>query len=193
LKIAGIILAAGESRRLGTAKQLLIWLGKPLIWHVARLAINSKLDPIIMVTGCRHADIEAAVKGMPVVIAYNKKWKEGQSSSIKRGLSELPETIDACIFFLSDQPQIPLLLVQDVIKMFFIKRSEIVAPRVSGRRGNPVLFGHSTFTDLLNLKGDEGGRKIFDRHRVEYKEWDDEMILLDVDTEESYQILLRMH
>jgi len=164
-----------------------------LIWHVARLAINTNLTPVILVTGCKHEDVEAAVKDLPVLIAYNDEWNVGQSSSIKRGLEELPETTKACIFLLSDQPQIPNSLISVILKRFNEHRSAIIAPRVNGKRGNPVLFDRSTFPELLKLKGNEGGRMIFDRREVDYIEWDDESILIDVDTEESYQQLLRLH
>lgn len=163
-----------------------------MIWHVTRLAINNNLTPIIVVTGCKHKDVEAVVNDLPLIITYNDGWKVGQSSSIRRGLEELPETTQACLFLLSDQPQIPISLVRLIIKRFNEHKSAIIAPRVNGKRGNPVLFDRSTFPELLKLKGNEGGRMIFDKHEVDYIEWDDESILIDVDTEESYQKLLRL-
>lgn len=129
---------------------------------------------------------------MHIHSAFNKQWKKGQSSSIKQGLAEIHETIDACIFFLSDQPQIPVTLVRSLINRYIAKKAEIVAPLVNGKRGNPVLFDASTFSDLLTLNNNEGGRKIFDRHPINYLEWDDAGILLDVDTKENYEELLRM-
>ncbi len=136
--------------------------------------------------------LRMAINKLPVKIVYNDRWSEGQSTSIIRGLGELPDTTRACFFFLSDQPQIPQELVKKVIDRYDDKKSFITAPRVLGRRANPVLFDRATFPELLKLKANAGGRVIFDRYVVDYLDWEDESILIDVDTEESYQQLLRL-
>ncbi len=189
-KIAGIILAAGESRRLGTPKQLLTWRGEPLVKHVVRLAQKCHLDPVIVVTGYKWIDIAMGYNGLPAVLdIVNPDWREGQSSSIRTGLGFLEKDVDACLFFMSDQPQIPLRLVKKIIKKYITDRPMIVAPRVEGRRGNPVLFDRSTFKALKKLNGNEGGRKLFEKYPVTYVEWKDASILLDVDTLDDYRKL----
>jgi molybdenum cofactor cytidylyltransferase len=189
-KIAGIILAAGESSRLGTPKQLLLWRGEPLIKHVVRLAIKSQLKPVIVVTGYQWLEIGMALNGLgKIIIAGNADWSKGQSTSIRYGISFLDKDVDACVFFMSDQPHIPLRLVKKITKKYIHDRATIVAPRVGEKRGNPVLFDRITFKELKKLEGNEGGRKLFDQYHVEYVEWKDASILIDVDTMDDYQQL----
>lgn len=191
-KIAGIILAAGESSRLGTPKQLLLWRGETLLASVVHLALKSKLDPIIVVTGYQGLEIGLTLAGLgKVMVTVNTHWAEGQSTSIRSGLDSLDiwKDIDACIFFMSDQPQIPVRLVKKIIKKYIHDRPMIVAPRVEGRRGNPVLFDHSTFKALRKSEGNEGGRRLFEEYPVTYVEWKDASILIDVDTLDDYQKL----
>jgi molybdenum cofactor cytidylyltransferase len=90
---------------------------------------------------------------------------------------------------MSDQPQIPLKLVQSIMKKYSQDRQPIIAPRAGGRRGNPVLFDRSIFKAIRKLEGNEGGRKLFEEYPVTYVEWKDTSILLDVDTMEDYQKL----
>lgn len=191
-KIAGIVLAAGDSSRLGTPKQLLLWRGEPLIRHVVRLALKCKLDPIIVVTGYKGLEIGLTLEGLgKIIVGVNSDWAEGQNISIGFGLGlmEVKKGIDACFFFMSDQPQIPVGLINKIVKKYKRDHDTIIAPRVNGQRGNPVLFDRSTFKDLRKLKGNEGGRKLFDKYPVAYVEWKDANILLDVDTMDDYQQL----
>ncbi|MBN2677811.1 MAG: nucleotidyltransferase family protein [Anaerolineaceae bacterium] len=192
-KITGIILAAGASRRLGVPKQTLLWKGETLIRHVAKLALESGLDPLIVVTGYKSKEVEEKIRDLPVIIAYNPKWEEGQSTSIRRGLEEVASDTDACLFLMSDQPQIPVALIKKIMDRFKKCNSMIIVPRVGESRGNPVLLSHSVFPDLYTLKGNEGGRIIFNRYPMDFVDWNDDSILIDVDTEDSYERLLELH
>jgi molybdenum cofactor cytidylyltransferase len=192
--IAGIVLAAGESTRFGQPKQLLDWKGEPFVRAVAKTALQAGLSPVVVVTGANAERVESAVNDLNVSRIRNEDWKTGQASSIRAGIEHLaspfsPKTGGA-IFLLADQPQ----LTSSVIRALFEKHAEglysIVAPMVIDRRANPVLFDRATFSDLLTLEGDVGGRAIFHKHRVEYLPWHDDHLLLDVDTPEMYQRLL---
>jgi len=176
---------------LGTPKQLLLWREEPLIRHVARLAIDSHLEPIIVVTGYHRLQVEMVLSGLPQVLGvYNPDWLIGQSTSIRSGLPWLKKDVEACLFFMSDQPQIPINLVKKIVNKYVRNHAPIIAPSVGGRRGNPVLFDRVTFKDLMKLTGNEGGRKLFDQYPVEYVEWKDASILIDVDTMDNYQQLI---
>jgi molybdenum cofactor cytidylyltransferase len=98
--------------------------------------------------------------------------------------------VGSAVFFLADQPQIPVPLVSALIKQHSKHLAAITAPRVNEKRGNPVLFDRITFPELMQLSGDMGGRKLFDRYTVDYVDWDDPNILLDVDTPEDYTQLV---
>jgi len=190
-RIAGIILAAGESTRYGQAKQLLDWHGEPFIRAVAKTAMEAGLSPVIVVTGADAEKIELAVKDLNVEIAHNAEWKSGQGSSIKAGISSLKDgAIGGAIFLLVDQPQVTTSVIRALVEKHAEGLYPIVAPMVIDQRANPVLFDRSTFHDLLSIEGDVGGRAIFHKHCVEYLPWHDGRLLLDVDTPEMYQRLI---
>lgn len=209
--LAGIILAAGESKRFGKPKQLLDWKGQPFVRAVAQTALRAGLSPVIVVTGANAEEVEAAVRDLDVVIVRNGEWLSGQGSSIREGILALtpppslrdtsPKSfgfgggwegvgVGGAIFLLSDQPQVTSTVIQALREKHAEGLYPIVAPMVIDRRGNPVLFDRVTFPDLTAIEGDTGGRAIFHRHRVEYLPWHDEGLLLDVDTPEQYERLI---
>ena len=192
-RCAGIILAAGESTRFGAPKQLLDWKGKPFVRQVAEIALKAGLEPVVVVTGFRAADVESALNGLPVEIVYNPEYQQGQSASIRAGVASLSGKVGAAIFLLADQPQIPVDVIRALVESHGQNMQAILAPLVlEERRANPVLFDRDTFADLMQLTGDVGGRGIFDKHRVEYLPWHDDILLLDVDKPEDYKKLKEM-
>lgn len=190
---AGIILAAGESTRFGEPKQLLDWKGIPFVRQVAKTALQAGLWPVIVVTGFHAADIESALSGLNINIVHNPDYEQGQSTSIRAGVQALPQNVGSAVFLLADQPQIPVEVIRSLMETHKQKLQPILAPLVlEERRANPVLFDQVTFPDLLKLTGDVGGRAIFDKHRVEYLPWHDDILLFDVDKPEDYQRLKDM-
>lgn len=188
---AGIVLAAGGAARFGSPKQLLSWRGEPLVRSAARTALNSGLSIVVVVTGANAAEVEATVDDLPVTLARNEAWAEGQASSIRRGLEACPAGIGSAVFLLADQPFVSPPLIRSLVGAHASAAAAIVAPLVGGdRRGNPVLFDRETFEDLRRLQGDAGGRAIFSRHRVHYEPWHDERIIQDIDSVADYQRLL---
>jgi len=192
-RTAGIILAAGKSTRFGAPKQLLDWKGKPFVRQVAETALQAGLWPVVVVTGFCAADVESALNGLPVEIVRNPEYPQGQSTSIRAGVQSLSGKVGAAVFLLADQPQIPVDVIRALVESHGQKMQAILAPLVlEDRRANPVLFDRDTFADLMQLTGDVGGRGIFDKHRVEYLPWHDEILLFDVDKPEDYQKLKEM-
>ncbi len=189
--IAGILLAAGSSTRFGAPKQLLDWRGTPFVRHIAETALHAGLWPVVVVTGSHATDVESALTGLPVKIVNNAEYEKGQSTSIRKGISALPQHVGAAIFLLCDQPQIPVEVIRALTGLHAQGLAPIIAPLVlQERRANPVLFDKVTFPDLLTLEGDTGGRAIFSKFKVEYMPWHDDKLLLDVDKPEDYQRLV---
>jgi molybdenum cofactor cytidylyltransferase len=210
--IAGILLAAGESKRFGQPKQLLNWRNQPFVRAVSLIALEAGLSPVVVVTGAYAQQVEDVLINLPVKIVHNQDWRSGLSSSVRAGLSNLlqPPTgngtpthpfhpaglidmgkVGAAIFLLADQPQIPALLIRSLVDMHSKGLQPVVAPMVaSERRANPVLFDQVTFPDLMTLEGDVGGRAIFGKYEVEYLPWHDDKLLLDVDEPADYDRLL---
>jgi molybdenum cofactor cytidylyltransferase len=196
-KIAGIILAAGESKRFGQPKQLLDWRGRPFVRAVAQTALAAGLTPVLVITGANAVQVESVIKDLNVRIIRNEQWQKGQSTSIKAGILSLPpstfgrEGVGAAIFLLADQPHIGADVIRALVEHHTVELSPIIAPLVlEEQRANPVLFDDVTFSDLLELEGDIGGRALFSKYKVEYMPWHDDRLLLDVDNPEDYQRLV---
>lgn len=198
---AGIILAGGEARRWreqggARPKQLFRVEGKPLVRRAAELALLAGLSQVIVVTGAHAGDIRRAVEDLPVTLVHNPDWKEGMSTSMKAGLHALPGETQAAVFFLADQPFIPLALVRGLLEIHARQRALLAAPTVRGKRKNPVLFDRALFPELLKITGDEGGRSLFrpgSPYEPAWLEWDDERAFVDIDTIEDSEKIRENH
>ena len=185
-QVAGVILAAGGSQRLGRPKQLLDWQGQTFIAQVVQNALEAGLAPLVVVTGAESEAVSAAIAGLPVTVVHNPDWQAGQSTSMKAGLAVLPADCQAVMFLMSDQPHCSPLLIRSVMASYFTQRLPIAAPRIAGRRANPVLFGRETFEALRTVEGDQGGRAVFNQFQPAWLDWVDERNALDVDDEADY-------
>ncbi len=188
--VAGIVLAAGGSRRMGEPKQILDWRGQPLVRHTARIALEAGLNPVIVVIGAYAEQVETALEGLPLTLAHNPGWEAGQSGSVQAGLRAIPPETGAAIFLLVDQPKVTSTLLRALVETHSRTLAPIVAPEIDGRRGNPVLFDRSVFPDFEGLTGDTGGRALFSKHRLTLIPWLDPYAGMDVDTPEDYDRLL---
>jgi len=184
-KSSGIILAAGASERYGEPKQLTLWKGKPLIRHVVESALASPLSEVIVVIGAVINPLLEILKDLPITIVRNQNWQEGQSTSIQIGLDQVNQHSGAALFLLCDQPQIPVNLIDEILRVHTFSLAPIIAPEFEGQRGNPVLFDRVTFSSLRNIKGDKGGRAIFREFSPLLFPWNDSRILLDIDKPED--------
>lgn len=189
-RIAGVILAAGRSHRMGRSKALMDWRGVPFVRACALTAISSGLDPVFVIVGEDKARISEVLRDLPVEVVENANWSDGQSTSVQVGITHLPPWIGGVVFLLVDQPQIPVPLIRKLLTEHSSTLGSIIYPVSGGRRANPVLFDRTTFSALLKIQGDMGGRAIFPKFPLNSIPWFDESILIDVDTPEDYQRLL---
>lgn len=182
-KIAGIVLAAGESTRFKGIKQTQAWRDSDFITYIARTAKSADLEPVRVVLGAHREKIVPYLVEEKVDVIENHEWKKGQSTSIKAGLRDLPADIGGVIFLLADQPQISPMLIKTLMETAFKTAKPIIAPLIGGERGNPVYFSADMFDLLKTIEGDQGGRAIFSKVNPFYFDWHDQSMLIDVDTE----------
>ena len=191
---AAIILAAGGSSRLGQPKQLLDWFGATFISKVIKTTIEAGLNPVIVVTGARHDLVEKEIEKHDVVIVRNTNWEKGQSTSLIAGVLKLVSMADKpFIFLLSDQPQVSVDLLLDLTRESEKTDSDIVTTAVEGQITPPILFKTKCINDILNLKGDQGGRKLVTTHPTIIIESEDKKILMDCDTIDDYNKLIKCY
>jgi molybdenum cofactor cytidylyltransferase len=191
MKVVGIVLAAGSSRRLGRPKQLLPFRGTTILAVTIANALESRLDETMVILGHEAARIAPEIATLPVQIVQNDRAAEGQSTSIKAGIEALPSSVDAAVFLLGDQPTVPSSIIDRLIDDADQSDSQIIQPRYRGRPGNPVLIRRSLFPALLEIDGDQGARSLIRTHPelLRWLEVDGEMPP-DVDTEDDYRRLL---
>lgn len=191
--IAGVVLAAGRSSRLGRPKQLLPLDGEPLIRHTVRRILTSSLDEILVVVGHHAEAVSAAVANLPVRVVVNPEAHQGQSTSVRAGLAALTHEIEAVVFLLGDQPRIDPQVIDALITVWRESGPPVVAPRYLHGIGNPVLFDRRVFPELAALRGDAGAKSV-----VRAYEASGDLVLVrfeqpappDIDTDADYQALL---
>src|SRR3954464_9420495 len=165
-KVAAIILAAGRSTRMGGPNKLLAELGgKTLVRIVAEQALASKASEVVVVTGHQADQVEKSLAGLQVTFIRNPDFAEGLASSVKAGISAVPEGADAAVVLLGDMPLIDARLIDRPIEALAPERGGLIAVPVSdGRRGNPVLWSRRFFSELMTLDGDIGARHLIAKH-----------------------------
>ena len=164
--VAAIILAAGQSRRMGGPNKLLARFdGEPLIRQIAERALASKADPIIVVTGHRAKDIGDTLAGLNVRTVHNPDFADGLATSLKAGLSAVPERASGALVLLADMPGVTAPIIDRLIDAFRSRPPPaIVLPTFAGKRGNPVLWARAFFPELMTVTGDTGARHILALH-----------------------------
>ncbi len=184
---AAIILAAGGSRRFGSPKQLAPWGDKTLLEHTVELALNSRVDRVIVVLGAEIEQSNQLLKNKSVDIVINEQWATGQSTSMQAGLKALPDQIQSAIILLVDLPKITTALINTLIERHQHSLPPLVWPEFEGKRGNPVLFDRRLFLELMQISGDTGGRPVLMAHQHEAQRVavTDDGILQDVDRPED--------
>ena len=187
-KVAGIILAAGASRRMGSLNKLLASIaGKPLVRHAVESFVATSLSPIIVVVGYESDKVAAALKGLPVQLVFNPDHAAGQGSSVRVGVKALDNNVTDAMIGLGDMPLLPSTLLDFLIHTHIGREGHacnITIPAFEGQRGNPVLWGKTFFPELITLAGDRGGRQLLNDHKAAQHlvACDHSSVLRDVDT-----------
>jgi len=191
-RIAGVILAAGASRRLGRPKQLLPLGGRPLLSLTLAAARQTRLDPLLIILGHAAEEIRRQVDLTGLTVIENPSYSEGLSTSVRLAVQHLPDHIEAVVFLLGDQPCLEPAIVNRLLETFCRERSAIVQPCYAEGPGHPVLLSRALFPELERLSGDTGARPVLQRHATEVHLVDVREFHRpnDLDTWEDYERLL---
>ena len=192
-RIAALVLAAGESRRMGDANKLTIPVdGTPMVARVVDALQQSHAQRVIVITGHEPERIKEALSGRDVELVHNPDYAEGIGSSVRVGVAALGDAVDGALVALADMPWVNAEVINRLIDAFTsASEPSIFIPRFGGQRGNPVLWGAQHFPELLALAGDVGGKALFQRHASEicYVDVESASVNLDVDTPDALQEL----
>ncbi|MBU1745280.1 MAG: molybdenum cofactor cytidylyltransferase [Proteobacteria bacterium] len=193
--ISAILLAAGESKRMGRPKQMLAWQGKTLLRQVLENLIRSDAGEIILVLGHEAEAISKSLTESQIKIVINPDYKQGMASSLRHGLLAMDPESEAFLVLLADQPDIGPEIMNRMIREFkqANPRRGIVRPVYRGLRGHPVLIGVRYLQEALQLQGDVGARQILANHPEDILEIEvnQDGILKDIDTPEAYRKYLK--
>jgi molybdenum cofactor cytidylyltransferase len=160
--VAIVILAAGQSRRMGPQNKLLATInGKPMLRHTAEQALASKATGVFAVTGHEQEKIMPLLQEMGITAFHNPDYAEGLSSSLKTGFRALGDKFDGILVCLGDMPLVTADLFNALIDAFDMEEGRaIIVPTYKGKRGNPVLIASSFKPDILAITGDIGAKSL---------------------------------
>jgi len=192
--ISGILLAAGESRRMGKPKLLLPWKQTTIIEAVVDAYLKSALAELIVVVGESKESIKEVLQSKPVKVVENPLYRQGMGTSICRGVEAASGKAEGYLIGLGDQPFISADIIDQLITYFVKEHPGIAVCSYQGKNGHPVIFARKFRRDLRSIRGDIGGRTIINKHlnEVAYIEVGSKNIRLDIDTPEDYQKLTNL-
>lgn len=191
--IAAVILAAGESKRMGRPKMLLPWGATTVLGQVLSTYQAAGIDEILVVTGGAHEKVTAVVKPFRVRTVFNTDFSSGEMlSSLQCGLRALQageDEVEAALVGLGDQPQVQAGTVRSICETFRDEGSKLIVPSFQRRRGHPWLVKRSLWDRLLDMDPSETPRDFLNRYadRIRYLEVSTPSILADLDTPEDYR------
>jgi len=186
--ISAIILAAGQSRRMGQPKMLLPWGEGTVLGQVITTFQKAGVDELLVVTG-GHREQVGALVGKSARAVFNPQYEQGEMlSSIQCGITELKPETQAILIALGDQPQVQERSVRTVMEAYRQSRSPIVVPSFQMRRGHPWLVARLLWDEILEMKYPQTPRDFLNSHahEIKYVTLDNDSIIQDLDTPDDY-------
>jgi molybdenum cofactor cytidylyltransferase len=189
-QVAGLVLAAGRSRRMAPLNKLLVAdnHGVAMVTRVVDNVIASGVRPVLVVTGHERERVEEALQGRPIIFIHAEDYAEGLSASLKAGLAALPPEPEGVLIALGDMPLVEPAVMARILAGFDPEEGRaIVQPTFRGKQGNPVLWGREFLPEMMAITGDVGARQLVGRHadRLIEVEVADDGVLRDFDTVDS--------
>ena len=191
-----ILLAAGESSRMGRPKSLLEWFGQPLVLAQTESLIDGGAERVIVVTGIHHDEISQVVWDHPrVTLANNADWATGKTTSIKTGLDHLSAECQTIIVLAVDQPR-PDWVIERTLQSHIAAQRPITSPRYNGHGGHPLLFDISIIDELGNISEKrEGLREVMQKHDEDVNRvyFDNPVVRFDLNTPADYDTAIGIY
>lgn len=194
MRISGVLLAAGKSRRMGKNKLLL-----PFGWHTVieeslYQLTRSGLDEILVITGFQYEIIESIVKkafGNDIKLVVNESYEFGRAESIKCAIRNIDSLSYAALFMVADKPTVQSDLIKGAVASYKDKKPSVLFVETPEGRGHPVIFSRAVFNDLAKLDGEPAGNEIFEKYRDDTAVIYDPNPQIDIDTADDYNSLIQ--
>jgi molybdenum cofactor cytidylyltransferase len=187
--ICAIVLAAGQSERMGAQKLLLPFGGKTVISHIVEQITGSSVDELYVVVGYQWKQVSEGLSGSTVSIVKNSDYKSGMLSSVRCGLKAIPQECKAVLVALGDQPSITTRLIDNMLRNFSSTEKQILVPIYEGKRGHPIIFSAVYRDEILTRYDDIGLRGLMYAHKGDVFELPvvSSGVLSDMDFPEDYE------
>jgi molybdenum cofactor cytidylyltransferase len=188
--VAAVVLAAGQSQRMGAPKMVLPWGEKTIIAQVVSILMKADIKVIVVVTGGDRQLVESALSGYDVLTVFNPAFSlGGMVKSLQTGISAMSPGVDAALVVLGDQPQIQVELVKKIISIHKIQREKIVLPSFANRRGHPWILPRNYWLEINQMQPHRTMRDFLNTHDREiiYVDAGDDSVLRDIDTPDEYE------
>ncbi len=194
LKTAIIILAAGESKRMGSPKQLLKWGSSTLLNHSIAEAVNSTANAVFVVLGANFNPIKDSIQHKSVTVLNNEEWEKGLGNSITFSIKSIQKSdYDGVLLMLADQPQVDTILLNQLIEDFQKGQQPIIATGYKDGTGVPALFDKSYFKKLTNLSGEKGAKLLIENNTSKTVILQTPNPIIDIDTMGGYEKLYQQY
>ena len=193
MRVAGVVLAAGESRRMGRLKALLPFGPGTVIEQVLQPLLQIELAEVVVVLGHRAPDIAAVIQSLPIRLLYNPQYQQGMTTSVQVALRAITPIPDAYLVALVDQPHIGPEPARQVLAAFARTHKGIVIPAYRDKRGHPIVLASRYRQDVLDLGEQQGLHLVTRGHPDDTIEVpvDDDAILRDMDYPAEYEAELQ--
>ncbi|PKM13579.1 MAG: nucleotidyltransferase family protein [Gammaproteobacteria bacterium HGW-Gammaproteobacteria-3] len=187
--VSAILLAAGESQRMGQGNKLALHInGEPLLRRTVKTLLRAKLREVVVVLGHQQKSMHTLLDGLAIRWVGNGHYREGQMTSVYCGLQALQKPCAGVMVCLSDQPLLEVADINRLIDHFLATQTCVLVPTYQGRRGNPLILGAQYRDEIL-----KGGRNLGCKHFIEKNpqwvttlEFDNDRVVFDLDTQEDY-------
>ena len=184
-RVSAVVLAAGASRRMGRVNKLLAEIdGVPMIYRAVETALRSNAAEVVVVSGHQADPLRRALSGLEPRFIHNSSYRQGLATSLMSGIGAVSPSIAGAVVLLGDMPRLSADTVNALIARFFADHGKnICRPVFGGRPGNPVLWPRAWFSEILDIRGDIGARRLLERDNAQASsvEVDDPGIHFDID------------